>query len=146
MFCLLFTLLPLISALPQQQEVRTIPSFSVEIGDKVGAGEYAPDINAKLDVSQENGRFAVDTEFEYTDLTGYFFNAMILVSVLLLVSNLLNIQLFPNVSQVLENTGALIRDQIKVITGKEGRSLDAATLNQMASIVDQAIQAYEKFN
>ena len=33
-----------------------------------------------------------------------------------------------------------------IIQGKEGRSLDAATLNQMASIVDQAIQAYEKFN
>jgi hypothetical protein len=49
---------------------------------------------------QEDGRFAVSGGWAFADYTGYFFNAMIIISLLLLVCNLLGISLFPAVTLV----------------------------------------------
>jgi hypothetical protein len=70
---------------------------------------------------------------------------MIIISLLLLVCNLLGISLLPAVTLLLENTGRLIREKIQVLSGKEGRALDVENLTWMAAFVDQAIEAYKKF-
>merc|ERR1711893_351108 len=49
--------------------------------------DLTPAVDGVFDVSNENGRFALSTGFDFNDMTGYFFNAMIIISVLLLVSN-----------------------------------------------------------
>ena len=48
---------------------------------------------------------------------------------------------------MLENTGQLIRDKIRILSGRnaDGRSLDLDPLTVMADMVDQAIVAYEMF-
>jgi len=82
----------------------------------------------------------------FDDLSGYFFNAMIIISSLLLVSNLMGITLFPNITQVLKNVGDLIQDQLNILKGKSGRSLDIERLNHMSVMVEQAIHAFDKMN
>ena len=51
-------------------------------------------------VVQEDGRFALTGGWAFADYSGYFFNAMIIISLLLLLCNLLGISLFPAVTLV----------------------------------------------
>jgi hypothetical protein len=123
------------------------------LGGGVGVGAvsafpsqpYIPDIGADTELVKEDGRFAVSGGWAFADYYGYFFNAMIIISLLLLVCNLLGISLLPAVTLLLENTGRLIREKIRVLSGKEGRALDVENLTRMAAFVNQAIEAYKKF-
>ena len=123
------------------------------LGGGVGVGAvsafpsqpYIPDIGADIELVKEDGRFAVSGGWAFADYSGYFFNAMIIISLLLLVCNLLGISLLPAVTLLLENTGRLIREKIRVLSGKEGCALDVENLTRMAAFVDQAIKAYKKF-
>ena len=72
---------------------------------------------------------------------------MIIISMLLLVSNLLNISLFPSLTKTLQAAGARLGDQVQSFLGiMEGRALDMDTLNQMAAMVDQAVETYRLLN
>ena len=83
----------------------------------------------------------------FGDFSGYFFNGMIIISMLLLLSNLLNISLFPILTKTFQAAGARLGDQVKSFLGsKEGRALDLNTLNQMAAMVDQAVESYRLLN
>jgi len=118
----------------------------------LGSAGNINDIIYRTDFINQNGGRTLETIANTmrsvaasNDLSSYFLNALIIVSILLLISNLMGITLFPNVSKMLKGTGQLIRDNIDVIRSKTGRSLDVDTLNHMANLVDQAIDAYDKY-
>merc|ERR1712037_147551 len=63
-----------------------------EVGNSVNFG--APNINSNIDVTNEDGRFALSADLDFNDMSDYFFNAMILMGV----------TIFPNLTSMLENT------------------------------------------
>ena len=72
---------------------------------------------------------------------------MIIISMLLLLSNLLNISLFPSLTKTLQAAGERLGDQVQSFLGiKEGRALDMDTLHQMAEMVEQAVESYRLLN
>merc|ERR1712241_32242 len=96
-----------------------------------------------LGQEQDQELFAQPEEnTEVEELSGYFLNAMIIVSSLLLVCNLMGITLFPAITKGLRNLGDLIQENITILKGKTGRSVDEQTLNQLSSMVDQAVNAF----
>ena len=81
------------------------------------------------------------------DFSGYFFNGMIIISILLPISNLLSIPLFPALTQTLRAAGVRVGEKINSFLGsKSGRALDIDTLSQMAAMVDQAVETYRLLN
>ena len=81
------------------------------------------------------------------DLSGYFFNGLIIITLLLFVSNLLNITLFPMLTERLLSAGTRVSEAVTGwMGGKEGRALDPETLNEMAAIVNKAVEAYQLMN
>ena len=77
------------------------------------------------------------------DLSGYFFNGLIIITLLLFVSNLLNITLFPILTERLLSVGARVSAWMG---GKKGRALDPQTLNEMAAMVNKAVEVYQLMN
>ncbi len=140
---------PLPPFLPSASAGAGVAVGTMPLGGGVGVGAvsafpsqpYIPDIGANIELVKEDGRFAVSGGWAFADYSGYFFNAMIIIS----LCNLLGISLLPAVTLLLENTGRLIREKIRVLSGKEGRALDVEDLTRMAAFVDQAIEAYKKF-
>ena len=77
------------------------------------------------------------------DLSGYFFNGLIIITLLLFVSNLLNITLFPMLTERLLAASARVSAWMG---GKKGRALDPQTLNEMAAMVNKAVEVYQLMN
>ena len=95
MIQILFLLSFLLTVCLSQDNQYAQPELSLSAIDP-SLIQYLPEIAAELnaegiDISESIG---------YPDLSGIFFNGLIIITLLLLVSNLLNIALFPQATEV----------------------------------------------
>merc|ERR1712147_53152 len=135
-------LLPLTLVAADAQDYEFVPPHPGQ-GSARYVEQYIPQISAGLDAAKTTENFNV----LFGDFSGYFFNGMIIISILLLISNLLSIPLFPALTKTLQAAGARVGEKINSFLGsKSGRALDIDTLNQMAAMVDQAVETYRRLN
>jgi hypothetical protein len=129
---LMLLLLPLSQALPQT-------NFNERSGVEI------PQLSAGFDLTPKENGFELMSNVGFTDMQGYFFQAVMVVSVLLLLSNVFGVTLFPGLTNFLNEIGDSVSGSIQNIINREARNIDPDTLNQMADLVDKAIATYDNF-
>lgn len=76
---------------------------------------------------------------QYKPMIGYLLNAFTVTTVLLVVANILNINLFPSLSQPTTRS-------LNVEGWKKGRSLEPGALQGIADAVDAALNLFSKID
>ena len=76
---------------------------------------------------------------QYKPMIGYLLNAFTVTTILLVVANILNINLFPSLAEPTTRS-------LNVEGWKKGRSLETGALQGIASAVDAALQLFSKID